>query len=223
MTARVQVKVCGLTTPEDARAAAEAGADAIGLVFWPHSPRAVDVATARRIAAALPPFVARVGVFVDASREELWRVAEAVPLDLVQLHGHEPLEALDGLPRRAIKALGVGPDFDLEHARRCAEKAAALLLDTGGQTRPGGSGRAFDWAVARRVRAQVPRLILAGGLNADNVAAALQAVHPDALDVSSGVESSPGRKDERRVRAFIEAVRAVEPGSAAQARTQAER
>ena len=223
MTARVQVKVCGLTTPEDARAVAEAGADAIGLVFWAQSPRAVDVETARRIAAALPPFVARVGVFVDASRDELRRVAEAVPLDLVQLHGHEPLEALEGLPRRAIKALGVGADFDLEQARRYAERADALLLDTGGQARPGGSGRAFDWAIARALRARVPRLILAGGLTPDNVAAAITAVRPDAADVSSGVESSPGRKDAAKVRAFIEAVRAVALESAAQARKQAER
>jgi phosphoribosylanthranilate isomerase len=211
MTARVQVKVCGLTTPEDALAAAEAGADAIGLVFWPRSPRAVDVETARRIAAALPPFVVRVGVFVDAARDELWRVAEAVPLDLVQLHGREPLAALDGLPRRAIKALGVGADFDVDEARRYARKAAALLLDAGGPALPGGSGRAFDWSVAREMRAHVPRLILAGGLTPDNVAAAIAAVRPDAVDVSSGVESSPGRKDAARVRAFTDAVRAATP------------
>lgn len=223
MTARVQVKVCGLTTPEDARAAAEAGADAIGFVFWPKSPRALDVETARRIAAALPPFVARVGVFVDASRDELRRVAEAVPLELVQLHGHEPLEALEDLPRRAIKALGVNADFDVEQARRYAERADALLLDTGGQVLPGGSGRTFDWTVAREVRARVPRLILAGGLTPDNVAAAITAVRPDAVDVSSGVESSPGRKDAARLRAFIEAVRSVAPQSSTQARRQAER
>lgn len=208
MSARVQVKVCGLTSAQDALDAALAGADAIGLVFWPRSPRAVDVAAARRICAELPPFVARVGVFVDAPPDELRRVADAVPLDLLQLHGHEPLEALDGLPRRAIKALGAGAGLDLEQARRFAEKAL-LLLDTGGQAQPGGTGRVFDWSIARSLRARVPRLILAGGLNPENVAAAVQAVRPDAVDVSSGVESSPGRKDAARVRAFIDAVRAT--------------
>lgn len=211
MSVRVQVKVCGLTVPEEAAAAAAAGADAIGLVFWPRSPRAVDVPTARRIVAALPPFVTRVGVFVDATRDELRRVADEVPLDLLQLHGHEPLDALDGLPRRAIKALGVGAGFDIDEARRYAARAAALLLDTGGQASPGGSGRAFDWSVAGALRRHVPWLILAGGLAPDNVGAALAAVRPDAVDVSSGVETSPGRKDAAKVRAFIAAVRVAAP------------
>ncbi len=207
---RVALKVCGLTTPEDAAAAVEAGADAIGLVFWAQSPRAVDVAAARRVAAALPPFVMRVGVFVDAARDELWRVADAVPLDVLQLHGREPLEALEGLPRRAWKALGVGPDFDLEQARRYARRASALLLDAGGQALPGGGGVCFDWSVARRVRALVPWLVLAGGLTAQNVGAAIAEVRPDAVDVSSGVESAPGRKDRDKLRAFVAAVRVAE-------------
>lgn len=207
---RVQVKVCGLTTPEDAAAAVAAGADAIGLVFFAPSARAVDLETARRIAAALPPFVARVGVFVDAARDEVVRAVDAVPLDLLQLHGREPLEALDGLPRRALKALGVGPGFDVERAAAYAQRCAALLLDTGGGPLPGGGGVAFDWSVARAVRARVPRLVLAGGLHADNVGAAIAAVRPDAVDVSSGVESAPGRKDVDRLRAFVAAVRAAE-------------
>jgi phosphoribosylanthranilate isomerase len=215
---RVQVKVCGLTTPEEAAAVAEAGADAVGLVFFARSPRAVDLETARRVAAALPPFVARVGVFVDASRDELLRAADSVPLDLLQLHGREPLEALAGLPRRSVKALGVTPDFDLEQALRYAGRCDALLLDTGGGPLPGGSGATFDWSVARAVRARVPRLVLAGGLDPGNVGAALAAVGPDAVDVSSGVESAPGRKDLDKVRAFIAAVRAASEPALLEAR-----
>jgi phosphoribosylanthranilate isomerase len=215
---RVQVKVCGLTTPEEAAAVAEAGADAVGLVFFARSLRAVDLETARRVAAALPPFVARVGVFVDASRDELLRAADSVPLDLLQLHGREPLEALAGLPRRSVKALGVTADFDLEQALRYAGRCDALLLDTGGGSLPGGSGATFDWSVARAVRARVPRLVLAGGLDPGNVGAALAAVGPDAVDVSSGVESAPGRKDLDKVRAFIAAVRAASEPAPSEAR-----
>jgi indole-3-glycerol phosphate synthase / phosphoribosylanthranilate isomerase len=207
---RVAVKVCGLTSVQDALVAAEAGADAIGFVFWPGSPRTVDVARAREIAAALPPFLLRVGVFVDAPAAEMARVAEAVGLDLLQLHGHETPESMAGLARRAIKAVRVGPGFQAEEALRYAGTAAGLLLDTrlpGPNAAPGGTGTAFDWAVAREVREKAPWLMLAGGLTPENVARALSAVRPDAVDVSSGVESSPGRKDAARVRAFVDAVR----------------
>jgi len=207
---RVAVKICGITSVEDGLAAARAGADALGFVFWPGSPRAVDTATARRISQALPPFVLRVGVFVDASREEMARVADQVGLDLVQLHGSESPQQVAAAPRRAIKALRVGADFDPELAVAFQEAAIAVLLDTQSTGAPGGSGQRFDWSKARAVRARVAHLVLAGGLDPDNVEAAIATVGPDAVDVSSGVESSPGRKDEAKVRAFVEAVRKAE-------------
>jgi len=208
---RVAVKVCGITSIEDGLVAAQAGADAVGLVFWPGSPRRVDLAAARRIARALPPFVLRVGVFVDARREEMERAVTEVGLDLLQLHGREPPEALADLPRRAVKAVGVGEGFTAEQALRYEGRAAGILLDTradGGA--PGGTGQSFDWTRVRDVREKASFLMLAGGLNAGNVHRALTAVRPDGVDVSSGVESAPGRKDAEKVRAFVAAVREAE-------------
>jgi indole-3-glycerol phosphate synthase len=208
---RVAVKVCGITSEDDARMVAQAGVDAVGLVFWPNSPRAVDVETARRIARALPPFVLRVGVFVDATPETLRRTAEEVGLDVLQLHGDEPPEALRGLPRRVVKAIRVGEGFRAEDALRYEGVAAGILLDTKAPNgRPGGTGLSFDWSQARLLRERTSFLALAGGLDPDNVRIALTAVRPDAVDVSRGVESSPGRKDPQKVRAFVEAVRATE-------------
>lgn len=211
MPRRVFVKVCGITTVEDALLAADAGADAVGFVFWPGSPRVVSLEDAREIAAALPALVSRVGVFVDAPPAEVARAAEAVGLDVVQLHGEESAEACRLAPRRAIKALRVGPGFRPEAALVYRGAAAGVLLDTrddGG--RPGGTGRRFDWSVARALRSELPFLGLAGGLNAENVAGAIEQVGPDLVDVASGVESTPGRKDAGKLRAFVEAVRRAE-------------
>lgn len=204
--ARVRVKVCGITSSDDAGAALAAGADALGFVLWPGSPRAVDLERARGIARSLPPFVLRVGVFVDASREELERSADFVGLDVLQLHGDEPPELVAALPRRTLKAVRVGPGFEPQHALRYLGAASGLLLDTRSDAAPGGSGRRFDWSLARAVRAAAPFLVLAGGLDAGNVAEAIAAVRPDAVDVSSGVEAVPGRKDASKLRAFVAAV-----------------
>ena len=206
---RLFVKVCGITSPEDGLLAAEAGADAIGLVFWPGSPRAVTIEAARRIGEAVPPFVVRVGVFVDASRDEMARVADAAGLDLLQLHGSEPPEACLGLPRRALKAVRVGEGFAPADALRYEGRAAGILLDSGAGA-PGGTGRAFDWALARGVRERARFLVLAGGLGPDNVRAAIEAVRPDGVDASSRLESAPGRKDPAKVKAFLEVVRAAQ-------------
>ena len=206
------MKVCGITSPGDAVAAAEAGADAIGLVFWPRSPRVVTIEQARAIGDALPPFVVRVGVFVDAGRDEMARVADAARLDLLQLHGDEPPEALDDLPRRALKAVRVGDGFAPADALRYEGRAAGLLLDTKAPGAPGGTGRAFDWSLARGVRERSRFLLLAGGLTPENVRTALDAVRPAGVDASSSLESAPGKKDHARVRAFVEAVRAAGPG-----------
>jgi phosphoribosylanthranilate isomerase len=162
----------------------------------------VELATARRIAEALPPFVARVGVFVDADAAELARTADAVGLDLLQLHGSEAPAACQAAPRRVMKAVGVGPGFVAEAATRYRDVAAAVLLDTRTGGQPGGTGRRFDWSLV---------LGLAGGLDAGNVAEAVREVSPDLVDVSSGVESAPGRKDADKVRAFVAAVREARP------------
>jgi phosphoribosylanthranilate isomerase len=212
---RLYVKICGITSAEDARLAVAAGADALGFVFWPMSPRKVDPARAAAIARELPPFVLRVGVFVDMPRAEMARIADAVGLDLLQLHGDEPPEALAGLPRRAIKAVRVGKGFAADEAMRYAGCAAGLLVDTRmpGETQlPGGTGVPFDWALVKGLAERVPFLVLAGGLGPANVAEAVRAVAPHAVDVSSGVETLPGRKDPAKVRAFVEAARAAEAG-----------
>ena len=202
---RLFVKICGITSAADARLAAEAGADAVGFVFWPGSPRAVDVATAREIVRTLPASLARVGVFVDAQRAALARTAESVGLDLLQLHGHEaPADCL-GQPRRVWKALGVGADFAPQQAAAYATSVAGILLDSG----RGGSGRTFEWAAARGLRESVPFLILAGGLTPENVGRAVADVRPHGVDVSSGVESAPGRKDAGKLRAFVDAARSA--------------
>lgn len=207
---RLFVKVCGITSPDDARRTVEAGVDAVGLVFWPGSPRHVSVGAAREITDALPPFVVRVGVFVDAAPGELARVAVAAGLDMLQLHGAEPPEILDVLPRRALKAIPVGEGFEPDQALRYEGRAAGLLLDTRAETAPGGTGRTFDWSLIRPVRERARFLLLAGGLTPENVAEAIRAARPDGVDVSSGVEVTPGRKDPSKVRAFVAAVREAE-------------
>jgi phosphoribosylanthranilate isomerase len=207
---RVAVKICGITSVEDARMAAGAGADAIGLVLWPGSPRTVDLQAARAIAEALPPLVHRVGVFVNPTHAEVERAVEAVGLDVVQLHGDEPPEFCRDMPRRVLKAVRVGRGFRPEDALRYEGFASGLLLDTRcdeAGAPPGGTGRAFDWTLARAVRERAAYLVLAGGLTPETVARAVAEVGPDAVDVSSGVEGAPGRKDPVRVRAFVRAVR----------------
>lgn len=210
---RLLVKICGIRRLEDARFAAASGADAVGFVFWYMSPRRVDPEQAAAITAELPDQVLRVGVFVDAPRDEIERVSQLVGLDLLQLHGEEPPEALEGLSRPALKAVRVGPRFTAEEALRYSKTAQGIVVDTRlpGQTlMPGGTGVPFDWSLVANLAEQVPFLMLAGGLSPTNVAEAVRAVRPDAVDVSSGVERMPGRKDPERVKAFIEASRAVE-------------
>jgi len=203
----VRSKICGITRVEDALAAAEAGADAIGLVFYAKSPRAVSVQQAREIIAALPPFVTSVGLFVDASRCELGEILDAVPLDLLQFHGDETPDECDHYGRPYIKALRVKPGDDIAaHVARYAN-ARGVLLDTFVPGIPGGTGEAFDWSL---VPAQLSKpFILAGGLTAANVAQAIGQLRPFAVDISGGVESAKGIKDAAKIHAFMEAVRSV--------------
>lgn len=201
----VRIKICGITRVEDALAAAAAGADAIGLVFYAKSPRAVDIHRAREIVRALPPFVTSVGLFVNASRCELGEILDAVPLDLLQFHGDERAEDCEGHRRPYLKALLVKPGDDIVGRAAAYPGAAGILLDTYVEGVPGGTGAAFDWSLVPTDLGKP--LVLAGGLTPDNVGRAVEQVKPYAVDVSGGVEASKGIKDAARVRAFVDAVR----------------
>lgn len=198
MTRRVRIKVCGLTRPEDVAAAADAGADALGFVLAPSS-RRVDLALARELAAAAPPFVTTVGVFVDAPPQALQDALEA-GLHVLQLHGHEPPDLCRRFAPRVVKALRIRTPEDLRLLDRYADWP--ILLDS---PEPG-SGCAFDWTWAAGL-GDHRRLVLAGGLTPANVARAVALVRPWAVDVSTGVESAPGVKDPALLRAFVEVVR----------------
>ncbi|SDG91551.1 phosphoribosylanthranilate isomerase [Pseudomonas flavescens] len=203
----VRCKICGITRPEDALAAVAAGADAIGLVFYARSPRAVSIEQARAIVMALPPFVTTVGLFVDMPRAELDQVLAAVPLDLLQFHGDERADECDAVGRPYIKALRVRAQDDVAALVDAYPGARAVLLDTFVDGVPGGTGQAFDWSL---VPAQLSKpVVLAGGLTPENVTAAIARVRPYAVDVSGGVEAGKGIKDAARVKDFVRAVRAV--------------
>ncbi|KAF1056220.1 MAG: N-(5'-phosphoribosyl)anthranilate isomerase [Pseudomonas delhiensis] len=203
----VRIKICGITRVEDALAAAEAGADAIGLVFYAKSPRAVTIQQARAIIAALPPFVTSVGLFVDASRCELGEILDAVPLDLLQFHGDEAPEACAGHGRPYMKALRVKAGDDIAARIAAYPQASGILLDTYVEGVPGGTGAAFDWSLVPAERARP--IVLAGGLTPENVGEAIRQVRPYAVDVSGGVEVGKGIKSAERIRAFIRACREV--------------
>jgi len=203
---RVRVKICGITRVEDALSAADAGADAIGLVFAP-SPRRVSVEAARRIVSSLPPLVCAVGVFVDATAEELRKAVAAAGLHAVQLHGEETPEYAAGLaPLSVIKAIRVGSPDDVSLAR--AYESAAIMLDSKSSRGRGGTGETFAWEYARDLASE-RRVIISGGLKTANVAEAIAKARPWAVDVSTGVERSPGIKDAAEIRAFIAEVRRV--------------
>lgn len=201
---RTRVKICGITRVEDAIAAVIAGVDAIGLVFYADSPRCVSVAKAVDIAAALPPFVSKVGLFVNAEEGEVSAALDAVPLDLLQFHGEESPAACrsHGLPY--IKAVRMREQVNLPNVCDDYADAGALLLDSFVPERRGGSGARFDWNIVPAGLRQ--RLILAGGLTPANVADAIDAVAPYAVDVSSGVEAGLGIKDAAKMDTFIREV-----------------
>jgi phosphoribosylanthranilate isomerase len=201
---RTRAKICGITRIEDAIAAASAGADAIGLVFYAPSPRDVDIDRAAEICAALPPFVTTVGLFVNAAEEEVHGVLDSVPLDLLQFHGNESAAYCQRFSRPYIKAVRMAEGVDLNTVAAEYSGARALLLDSYQKGVPGGTGHAFDWA---RVPADLDKpVILAGGLDPDNVAGAIRQVHPYAVDVSSGVEADKGIKDAEKIIAFMRGV-----------------
>ena len=202
---RIRIKICGITSVQDGVDAAAAGADAIGLNFYARSPRVVEIAHANGIAAALPPFVTRVGLFVDPEPELVRRVIDGVALDVLQFHGDEPAEFCRSFGRSYIKAVRMHETQDPVQREAEYADAAGLLLDTYEAGRAGGTGQAFDWG---RIPATLQKpIILAGGLTPRNVAAAIHAVRPYAVDVSGGVESEAGVKDVSLMRAFVSAAR----------------
>jgi phosphoribosylanthranilate isomerase len=213
-----QIKICGITSVKDAVAAVRAGADAIGLNFYPHSPRFISLDGAARVISALPSDIVKVGVFVNALPADVSRAFDDLHLDLIQLHGDEPPEYITQLGHRPVmRAFRVGDgglSSVVDYLARCRKLQALprfVLLDSLVPREYGGTGKVTDWNVARQyaVQSDLPPLVLAGGLTPDNVAEAIVAVRPAAVDVASGVESSPGRKDSAAIEAFVRAARAA--------------
>ena len=206
--AGVRVKICGITRPDDALRAEALGVSAVGFVFFPGSPRYIKPERAGAISEMLGPFIARVGVFVDVAPEELHETVKTARLTAVQLHGDESPGCVEALIKngvRCIKAFRVGPDFESERLADYGD--GTFLLDTlaeGGCR--GGTGKTFDWTVAAACR-RYGRIILAGGLNAGNVREAIETVRPWGVDVSSGIEASPGVKDHEAMKQFVNTVR----------------
>jgi phosphoribosylanthranilate isomerase len=201
------VKICGITRPQDAERAIALGATAIGFIFWPSSPRRIGLEAARSIGRVVPASVLKVGVFVDAPAQELARTVDEAGLDAVQLHGSESPALVRGLEARVIKAVALGsPDADAQIAQWTG---TTLLLDAHDPVRHGGTGRVVDWDRAAGLASR-HEVILAGGLNPENVAEAVRRVRPTGIDVSSGVEQTPGVKDLVKLAALFDALAGVE-------------
>ena len=216
LTTRTRIKLCGLTRAEDVRLAVELGADALGFVFYPASPRAVDAKQAAHLLALLPSFVSTVGLFVNASAAEVRQTLAIAPISILQFHGDETLEQCCAIAQEVqrpfLRALRVKPDMksaDLlecdQQYRKASPYFSGLLLDTWVDSY-GGSGKVFDWSLIPAELAH--RAVLSGGLNVQNVTEAVTSVRPFAVDVSSGIESAKGIKDAALMRAFVSAVRA---------------
>jgi phosphoribosylanthranilate isomerase len=216
MTQRTRIKLCGLSRPQDVQAAATAGADAIGLVFYPPSPRHVSAQQAASLLAELPPFISSVGLFVNASLDEIKQTLRIAPLSMLQFHGDETpaqcAQAAETVARPFLRAIRIRPDTTtqdlLESAqlyRASSPLFAGLLLDTWSDAY-GGTGKVFDWSLIPEEIAH--QAVLSGGLNVQNVTDAVRSLRPLAVDVSSGIESSKGIKDAALMHAFVNAVRA---------------
>ncbi len=202
---RTRVKICGITNAEDARAVVDGGADALGLVFYEPSPRAVTIDQAKEIVSAVPAFVTTVALFVNAKAELVEQVVQSIRPGLLQFHGDESAEECESYQQDFIKAIRVNDDANLIQYAQDYKSAKALLLDTYTKGIPGGTGQCFDWALIPE-RLPMP-VILAGGLDTDNVQQAIARVKPFAVDVSGGVERSKGIKDATKINAFIQQVK----------------
>ena len=203
----IRIKICGITRPEDALAAAEAGADAVGLVFYAKSKRAVTAAQAKEIAAVLPPFVSVVALFVNEQSDVIREILHQVPIDVIQFHGDEDDDFCCQFDRPYLKAVRVQSAADIQTACAKFPNARALLFDAYHPTEDGGTGQSFDWTL---LRGNIGKpWILAGGLTPENVAAAVKTSGAAAVDVSGGVESSAGIKDKEKIAAFVAAAKVV--------------
>lgn len=196
-----KVKVCGITNLEDALLAVESGADAVGFIFYEKSPRYISLKAASRISKELPPFVTVVGVFVNESPDKVNTAIKEAGLDCVQFHGDETPEACEAAGAKVIKAFRIKDRKDINAIRNYY--VSAYLLDTYKEGVPGGTGETFNWEIASEAK-KMGRIILSGGLNPDNIADAVRQVEPYGVDVSSGVEIKPGKKDPEKVKRFIE-------------------
>jgi phosphoribosylanthranilate isomerase len=208
---RTRVKICGITRYEDALDAARAGADAVGLVFYEKSPRFVSKQLASEISYQLPAFVSRVALFKDADKPAVQSVLDLVDIDIIQFHGSEAVDFCEQFDKPYIKALGMkGAEHDVDYLISSTDKyqsAKALLLDGHAPGDAGGTGDSFEWSAITSAMASIDKpIILAGGLTAGNVKQAIETIHPFAVDVSSGVESSPGIKDREKVTEFLRQV-----------------
>ena len=210
-TKMVRIKICGITNSEDALLAAELGAHALGFIFHKKSPRYVTPEKALSIIDQLPALVLTVGVFVDENPEAVREIAARAGLDWLQLHGNESPEYCRALDRRVIKAFRIKNEDSLADLARYQGACQAFLLDTYKKGQIGGTGETFDWHLARQATKYGP-IILAGGLTPENVAAAVKIAQPAAVDVASGVEAAPGKKDPEKLRAFIAAMKEFEGG-----------
>ena len=211
MTSRTRIKICGIRDPAHARVAVEAGADAVGLVFHPRSPRYVTLEQARAVAAALPPFTMAVGLFVDVDESVVRAALAQVRLDLLQFHGREPPEFCERFGVPYVRAVAMEEGVDLVEWAHRFKRAKALLLDAHVPGEAGGTGQSFDWA---RIPRELPLpLILSGGLDARNVGRAIRETGPWAVDVSSGVEASRGVKSPEKIVEFIRSVQLEDAGS----------
>ncbi|MDB2586251.1 phosphoribosylanthranilate isomerase [Luminiphilus sp.] len=201
----MQVKICGITLIDDALVAVDAGADALGLIFYEGSPRGIDVEQAREIVSAVPPYTTVTALFVNPERSLVERVLKAVPISQIQFHGNESAQFCQGFGRPYVKSITVSTDDEMQQVMREHSASRAFLFDTLVPGKHGGTGKTFDWT--KIPTKNVGHRVLAGGLNAENVAEAIRIGGPDAVDVSSGVESSAGVKDHDLVRRFIAAAK----------------
>ena len=198
---KIRTKICGITTPEDALYAAQAGADALGLVFYPQSPRAIDIIKAQKITAVLPPFVSVVALFVNESAQNIRRILAEVPIHLIQFHGDEDDAFCRQFDRPYIKAIRVQTASDIQNAAHRFPNAQALLFDAYHPSEYGGTGHCFDWTLLAEYSGKP--WVLAGGLTPENVGEAVRITGAESVDVSGGVEASKGKKDAAKVAAFI--------------------
>jgi len=206
MSLRTRIKVCGITCQEDARIAVAVGADGLGFIFVEGSPRLIDPEMVKAITGELPPFLNRVGVFRDEDIEEVQEIIHYCRLTLVQLHGSESPEYCNKIPCQVIKAFSIHPDSDNEELAAYAGVVSGFLLDTYHKDMAGGTGIPFDWNLVKQIKPPGP-VILAGGLTPENVGEAIRQVKPFAVDVNSGVEYQPGRKDSDKLKRFVHEVR----------------